>query len=183
MIGNDFESQRLHFFRLFLFLLVVIIVVLFLFILLVIRCFFAIIFFLFLPSLYLTQRLPFLGKLIGLALVISDDYVIKDCPCFHLPQIKTEETKVGIFVHRVVVLILWVGDLFRFPNTLVRWVGNTLAVPFTFVGFVIFHRCFPLPVFFVIPIVWLFGVAVHDTFFLNPIVWFFVFRIIDHGFI
>merc|ERR1712203_635272 len=101
MLGNESKNARLHFFRFF-FFLIIIIIVLFLFILLVIRCFFAIIFVLFLRTFHLTQCLPFLGKFISLALIISNNYVIKNRPCFHLPQIKTEKSKIGIFVHRIV---------------------------------------------------------------------------------
>merc|ERR1712187_865012 len=87
----------LHLFRFFLFL-VFIVVVLVLLVLFVICCLLGI-FLLLLGLLDLTQCFPFLRKSIGLSLVISDDNVVEYCTSFDLPQIKTEESEVGIAIH------------------------------------------------------------------------------------
>merc|ERR1711870_85290 len=102
-----FPELASHLLRFFLFL-VFIVVILVLLILFVISCLLGIIFLLLLGLLDLTQSFPFLRKSIGLSLVISDNNVVEYCTSFDLPQIKTEESEVGIAIHGVIVDILWV---------------------------------------------------------------------------
>merc|ERR1712183_457572 len=52
------------------------------------------------------QFLPLLSKYICLALVVGEDYVIKDGTTLHLPQVETEESEICIFVETVVVFVL-----------------------------------------------------------------------------
>merc|ERR1712232_88941 len=112
------EIQKLHVF-LVLFVLVVVVVVLILVFLLCIIGLFILLLLLFLALFTFAQCLPFFRKAVSFCLVICDDDIVKDSAAFHLPQVETDESKVCKFVYSVVVLILWVCNLFGFPHTLV----------------------------------------------------------------
>merc|ERR1712228_984441 len=173
-------KPRLHFFRLFLFFLIVIVVIFIFFVFLVICGLLRIVLFLFLCFFDLAHVLPLFGKDVGLGRIVSNDDIVKNGTTFDLPQVKPQETKIVELVNTVIVFVFGIRDLLGFPNTLVSWVGNSFPVPITFVRWIVFHWCFPLPILFVVPIIWLFGITVNNTLIFDPIIGFLVFGIIDH---
>merc|ERR1712157_347208 len=152
--------QASHLFRLFLLL-----------ILFVVGGLFRVILFLLLSLFDLAQSFPLFRESVCLSLVIGDNNVVKNCARLHLPQIKAEESEVCIAVHRIVVDVLWVGDLLGFPNSLVGWIGNALSVPISLVSWIVLHWSLPLSILFIIPVIWFLSFVVHNALLFNPIVW------------
>merc|ERR1712203_993450 len=184
LVANCAWSQACsHFLRLLFLLIVVVIVIIVLFILLVVGCLLRVVLLLLLGRFDLVQGLPLFGKGVSLSCIVSDDYVVKNRSALHLPQIETEEAKVIVLVHFVVILILWVCDFLGLPISLVRGVGNSLAIPVSFVCWIVFHWGLPLSILLVVPIVGFLGIAVDNTLLLDPIVWLLVLWIVNHGFI
>merc|ERR1719240_283424 len=91
---------------------------------------FCIIFFLFLRLLYFRKCLPLLGELVGFSAIVSDDDVVEDGSSLHLPEIKTNETKVGILVHTVIIFEFGIVNFFGRPDSLVGRIGDALHEPF-----------------------------------------------------
>merc|ERR1712187_249711 len=144
--------------RLLLLLLIVIVVVVIilivirLLVILLIFRFLRVVLLLFLALLYLAQLFPLLREAVGLSLVICDNDVVEDRATLHLPQVEANEAEIVVLVHRVVILVLWVSDLFRLPDALVCRVRDPLDVPVALVSRIVFHRSLPLAVLLIIPV-------------------------------
>merc|ERR1712099_136651 len=130
--------------------------------------------------LMLAQSLPLLGESISFCNVVCDDHIIEDGSTLHLPQIESNESEICKLVQVIIVLVLRIGNLFRLPDALVCWVGNTLDVPVALVSWIVLHRCLPLTIFLIIPVVGLLGILVDDSLLIGPIVRLLVFRIFHH---
>merc|ERR1719382_1927541 len=130
---------------------------------------------LFVGLLDLTQSFPFLRKSIGLSLVIGDNDVVEYCTSFDLPQIKTEESEIGIAIDRVIVDVLWVGNFLCLPDSLVSWIGDALSIPVTLVGCIVLHGRLPLTILFIIPVIWLLGLIVDNALLFHPVIGLLVF--------
>mmetsp|Transcript_118987 Transcript_118987/g.348458 ORF Transcript_118987/g.348458 Transcript_118987/m.348458 type:complete len:246 (-) Transcript_118987:535-1272(-) len=166
---------------LLLLLLLSIVVVLLLILLLLVFSLLCIVLLFLLALLQLAEIFPLLRKAVSLGLVVGDDDVVEDGPTLDLPQIEANEAKVLVLVHAVVVLVLRVGNLLCLPEALVGRVGDPLPVPLALVRRVVLHRCLPLAILLVIPVVGLLRIAVHNPLLLNPVVGLLVLRIVNHG--
>merc|ERR1711972_387029 len=155
-------STLLHLFGLRLVLIFVIVVVLLVIARLRLRRLRVILLFL-LRLLHLAQGLPLLRESVGLRKVICDDDVVEDGAALHLPQVEAHEAEVVVLVELVVILVLRVGDLLRLPEALVGRIRDPLPVPFPLECGIVLHGRFPFSVLFVVPIVWLFGVAINNA--------------------
>merc|ERR1711953_573847 len=163
-------------------LLGVIVIVVFVLFLLILS-FFGIIFLFLLAFFHLTQLFPFLREAICFGSIICNDNVVKDRSALHLPQIEADKTKIAILVNAVVILILWICNLFRFPEAFVRWIRDALSDPFAFEFWIVLHRSFPFAILLIVPIVWLLRLAVNNSFLFHPIIWFLRLWVVDHGII
>merc|ERR1719375_1413849 len=125
--------------------------------------------------------LPLFGEFISFGFVISDDDVVEDGTTLHLPEIKTDEAEVCVFVDTVIILEFRVVNLPGCPHTLVSRVGDALYKPLALEIWIVLHWSLPFTILLIIPILRLLGVGIHDTLLLDPIVWLLVFWIINHG--
>merc|ERR1712050_609658 len=180
--GYTSSANPLHIFCL-LFVLLFIVIVIVLFVFLVIGGLLAVILLFLLGILRLTQLFPLLGKSISLRNIIRDNHVVENGSSLNLPQIKADKTEVIKLVNGVIVHIFGIGDLLGLTDALVGWIRDALAVPITLVCSVVFHWRFPFAILFIVPIVWLLGIGVHDTFLFHPIIRLLVLWIINHGII
>merc|ERR1711972_865315 len=94
-------------------LLIIIIIVLIFFLL--VPCLLGIIFLLFLRLLNLAQSLPFFREGVCLRHIIRDNDVVENRASFYLPEIKANKAEVGIFINQIIILVLWIGNLFGLP--------------------------------------------------------------------
>merc|ERR1712194_603399 len=141
----------------------------FLLILLVIVIIVSLVLLLLLRFLDLAQGLPLGCKRICLSLVIADNNVVENRATLDLPQIETDESKIGILVHRVIIFVLWVVDLLRLPEALVRWIRDALYIPIALVGCVVLHGRLPLAILLINPIIWLLVTGIIHHGILHPI--------------
>merc|ERR1712050_625500 len=162
-------TNSLYFFGI-LFLLVIIVVFIFVLFFLVL-CFLRVVLFLLLTLLHFAKLLPLLNEDVCLGHIVGDNDVVKDCPAFHLPQIKPNEAEIIIFVQGLIVHILWIGDHLGLPNALVCRVGYAFGNPCALVFWIVLHRGLPLSILLIVPIVWLFSLTVHNSFLFHPIIW------------
>merc|ERR1719223_2290942 len=129
------------------------------------------------------RAFPLCCKRVGFGDVVCDNDVVENSATFDLPKIETDEAKIGVLVQGIVIDKFRVSNFLGLPNAFVRWVGNALCVPVTLVGIIIFHRCFPLPVLFIIPIVRFLSVSIYNSFLLHPVIRFRIRWVVDHGFV
>merc|ERR1712187_910095 len=116
------------------------------------------------------QCLPFLGKGVSLSLVICKDNIVKDRSSLDLPQVKTEEAEVGILVNGIIILILWIGNLLRFPEALVCWIRDPLHIPVALVLWIVLHGRLPFTILLIIPVIGLLGLSIHDSLLGHPVI-------------
>merc|ERR1712070_822134 len=162
-------SDALHVFRLFLVLLIIVIIIALVFLLLVFLLLGFISFFLFFLFI-VAESLPFCCK--SISLVITDNDVVKDRTTLPLPQVEADEAKVCVFVHLVVILVLWIIDFLCLPEAFVCRVGDALDGPVPLVSWIVLHRGLPVIRLLVLRVIH------HGVF--NPIGWLLVLRIWDH---
>merc|ERR1719414_2127179 len=118
-----------HFFIfLLLFLVVVVVIVVVCRVVLFLSCFSSCILlifgFLFFRFLKLIQFLPLRCKCIRISIFVTNYDVIKNSTTLYLPQIKTNESKIVIFIHKIILNIIWIWNLFSFPHSHVGWIGD-----------------------------------------------------------
>merc|ERR1712039_1029330 len=128
---------------------VIVVILVVVFLLLSLLC---VILLLLLGQLDLAQCLPLLCKCVSLGHVVADDDVVEDRAAFHLPQVEADETKIGVLVDAVVVLVLRICNLLSLPDALVRRVGDPLDLPLALVSRIVLHRGLPFTVLLVVPI-------------------------------
>merc|ERR1719216_472250 len=97
--------------------------------------------------------------------IISDKNIVEDGSRFDLPQIKTNGSKVIVFVKLIISFIVWVVNLWMNPFALVCWVVNLFWLPLT--------------VHLIIPVIWFLGLWVRDVLRLVPVFWFRILWVIN----
>lgn len=80
---------------------------------------------------YLGFSPQFVALFLSKSLIISDQNVVEDCARFHLPQIESNGTEVGIVVKFLVFGIVGVVYFRMNPFALVVWVWDLLWLPFS----------------------------------------------------
>merc|ERR1712060_668059 len=169
-----------HLLRIVLLIIVIIVIILVLRVLLLLLRLLRIILLLLLRLLHLIQVFPFLCKTVGLSLVVTDDDIVEDRATLDLPQVEAKEAKVCKLVNRIIILVLWICNLLCFPDSLVCRIRDSLAVPFALEFRVVLHRCFPLSILLIIPVIWLLSLTVHNPLLCHPIIWLLILRIVNH---
>merc|ERR1719458_1665839 len=114
----------------------------------------------------LIQSLPLLCKAVCFSCIIGDNDVVKDGLCLHLPQIESNESKVRVLVHCIIIHKFRIVDLLGLPHTLVLWV--------------VLHWRLPFAILFIIPIIRLLGLSINNTLLRYPVIRFGILGIIHH---
>merc|ERR1719375_939962 len=170
---------RLHVFRVLFVFILIIVIVIFIFLLLVLSLL-GVVFLLFLALFDFAQLLPLLCEAVCLGFVVSDDNVVKDGATFNLPQIKANESEVGILVYAVIILVLWIGNLLCLPEALVRWVGDSFCDPLTLELGIVLHRRLPLTILLIVPVVRLLRLTINNSLLLHPVIWLLRLWVVNH---
>merc|ERR1719313_1294382 len=105
----------------------------------IVLCFLLVILLFLLCFLHFRQCLPLASERVCFSNVVGDDDVVEDGLSLHLPKIKTDETKLAKFVNGIIIDKFRIVDLLGLPHSLVLWI--------------VLHRCLPLTIFLVIPVV------------------------------
>merc|ERR1711988_1461136 len=136
-----------HVFFLIFLIIVIIIIVRLLFGLLGLFLGLLLLVFLFLLGLlHFIQGLPLASEGISFSHIVSDDDVVKDGLGLDLPEIESNETKICVLVHSIVINIFRIVDFLGFPDTFVLWVGDSLGLPVTLVIWIVLHGGLPFTI-------------------------------------
>lgn len=112
------------------------------------------------PHLVLCPRA--VGKLVGFLKAVSHDDVVKDGASLDLPQLKPNVFAVGVDVEVWVGLVVGVVNVGCLPDALVVGVVHHLLLPLALVLRVGKGGGLPLAILFVIPIVGLGSLVIHN---------------------
>mmetsp|Transcript_143897 Transcript_143897/g.253859 ORF Transcript_143897/g.253859 Transcript_143897/m.253859 type:complete len:348 (-) Transcript_143897:88-1131(-) len=126
------------------------------------------------------ERLPLSCKSISRSRFIGNNNVVKDSAGLHLPEVNPNEAEIELGELRV-VKVFRVGDLLHLPNAYVLIVLYLLRSPLALPSVIVHHRCLPITILLIVPIVRPDGRWIRNAPLLHPTIWLLVKRVIHLG--